>query len=57
MSGPSGTTTDTNATIIFDVNNLQPTQELSAPHGHLHPRQWSPTAVRLTRSVLGAHRR
>ena len=31
MSGPSGTTTDTNATIFFDVNNLQPTQELSAP--------------------------
>ena len=31
MSGPSGTTTDTTATIIFDVNNLQPTQELSAP--------------------------
>ena len=31
MSGPSGTTTDTNATIVFDVNNLQPTQELSAP--------------------------
>jgi hypothetical protein len=31
MSGPSGTTTDTTATIVFDVNNLQPTQELSAP--------------------------